>query len=193
MRNEAASVPTDGEAGLRRGPYSIRTWRSRRPQRASCCTGRSSGSSSLAGGTSKCTDSDRKRLQPRRDETALPAVREAPVAPFRRLRGRLPPQGGKVRGPVAKHCSRTSRCSGRTGPAHSGSTLEDVGFPRPFADCAVRLLELITHGPNPAFFAETGGGATRLSWGVGPSGGVGRRTLSHTPFSDGSVSVAHPC
>ena len=31
----------------------------------------------------------------------------------------------------------------------------------------------------PAFFAETGGGATRLSWGVGPSGGVGMMRLSH--------------
>jgi hypothetical protein len=178
-RNETVSGPTGGGAEPRRHPYSIRTWRSRLPQRASRWTGRSSGSPTFAGGTSLGTDPDRKRLQPRRDEIALAGICQAPVARFGRRRGRLPYEGGAVRGPVAKHRPGAPPCGGRTRPAAPGFILEGIGFRRLSADCAVRSLERGTHGFIPTFFAETGGGATRLSWGVGPSGGVGIATLSH--------------
>jgi hypothetical protein len=141
----------DGEAEPRRRPYSTRTWRSRLPQRESCCVGRSSGSSSLAGGTSQGTDPDRKRPQPGRDEIALPAIRQTPVARFGRRRGRLSHEGGTVRRPVAKHRSGAPRRGRRTRPAAPGSIFEDIGFRRPSADCTLRSLELASHDPYPAF------------------------------------------
>jgi hypothetical protein len=150
-RNEAVSAPTDGGVEPRRRPYSIRTWRSRLPQRASRWTGRSSGSSTFAGETSQGTDPHRKRLQPRHDEIALPAIRQAPIARFGRRRGGLPQESGAVCGPVPKHRPGPAPCGGRTGPAAPGSILEDLGFRRPSADCAVRPVELGTHGSIPHF------------------------------------------
>ena len=91
----------------------------------------------------------------------------------------FPMKATTVRGPVAKHRSGTPPRGGRTRPAVPVSISEDIGSHRPSADCAVRSLERGTHDPYPTFFAETGGGATRLSWGVGPFGGVGIKTLSH--------------
>ena len=109
-------------------------------------------SSSLAEGTSRCTDPARKRLQLRREKIEPPGIRKPPVGPVGPADGRLPSERHHVRRPVAKNPSRrraNARHAGQglTVPALPDAARRATGIQRSSAPCTSRLSKFGTHGP----------------------------------------------